>query len=97
MVSKDYIEPEIPSEFKMRRAIAGKSEDLVWSYEAWRVLRIDASTGEVVSMCKCNGNEDYLTERNAKCQAAKYNNLWRKVEPSIVYLARKCKITVEAV
>ena len=97
MSSKVYVEPEIPSEFKMRRAIAGKSEGLVESYEAWRVLRVDGSTGDVVSMCKSNGNEDYLTERNAKCQAAKYNNLWRKIEPSVVYLARKCKITVEPV
>ena len=97
MASNDYVEPEIPSEFKMRRAIAGKSEDLVESYEAWRVLRVDGSTGEVVSMCKSNGNEDYSTERNAKRQAAKYNVCWRKGEPSTVYLAWKCKITVEPV
>lgn len=97
MASNGYVEPEIPSEFKMRRAIAGKSEDLVESYEAWRVLRVDGSTGEVVSMCKSNGNDDYSTERNAKRQAAKYNELWRKGEPSTVYLARKCKITVEPV
>ena len=97
MASNDYVEPEIPSEFKMRRALAGKSEGLVESYEAWRVLRVDGSTGDVVSMCKSNGNEDYLTERNAKRQAAKYNDLWHKIEPSTVYLARKCKITVEPV
>ena len=97
MASNDYVEPEIPSEFKMRRAIAGKSEDLVESYEAWRVLQVDGSTGDVISMCKSNGNEDYLTEWNAKRQAAKYNDLWHKIEPSTVYLARKCKITVEPV
>ena len=97
MSSKVYVEPEIPSEFKMRRAIAGKSESLVESYEAWRVLRVDGSTGDVVSMCKSNGSEDDWTERNAKCQAAKYNDLWHKIEPSVVYLARKCRITVEPV
>ena len=97
MASNSYVEPEIPSEFKMRRAIAGKSEDLVESYEAWRVLRVDGSTGEVISMCKSNGDEDYLTERNAKLQAAKYNTVYCKIKPNVVFLARKCKITVEPV
>lgn len=92
-----YIEPEIPPAFKMHRAIEGKSDDLVETYEAWRVLRVEADTGEVISICKSNGNEDYKTKRNAQKQAAIYNKYWARNDPNVVYVARKCKITIEPV
>lgn len=93
----EYVEPEIPAEYKLKRAIAGLSEDLVETYEAWRVLCVDGSTGKVSSVCKTNGNEDYKTERNAKKQAAIYNKYWARGNPLLVYVVRKCKITVEPI
>lgn len=97
MASDDipYVELEIPARYKMKRALKGEDDSLKYSYEAWRVLCVDPDTGEVVTMSN-SSCDDYKTERNAKKQSAFYNKWWTRGN-NYVYVARKCRITIEPI
>ena len=97
MASDDvpYVELEIPARYKMKRALKGEDDSLKYSYEAWRVLRVDPDASEVTTISN-SASDDYKTERNAKKQAASCNRWWTRGN-NCVYVARKCRITVEPI
>ena len=92
----EYVEPEIPSEFKLKYQIANGDNVLRDSYETWRIFALDTKTGELWFMGN-NTSDDWKSERNAKERADWFNRHNTRAYPDTVFVVKKCRVTIEEI
>ena len=98
----EYVEPEIPSEFKLKYMMANGDNVLRDSYETWRIFALNVKTGKITFIGN-NTSNDWKSERNAKeraawfakDRAAQFNRYNTRVFPDMIFIVRKCRVTIE--
>ena len=106
----EYVEPEIPSEFKLKYMMANGDNVLRDSYETWRIFALNVKTGKITFIGN-NTSNDWKSERNAKeraawfakdraawfakDRAARFNQYNTRVFPDMIFVVRKCRVTIE--
>ena len=90
----EYVEPEIPSEFKLKYMMANGDNVLRDSYETWRIFALNVKTGKITFIGN-NTSNDWKSERNAKERAAWFNRYNTRVFPDMIFVVRKCRVTIE--
>ena len=98
----EYVEPEIPSEFKLKYMMANGDNVLRDSYETWRIFALNVKTGKITFIGN-NTSNDWKSERNAKeraawfakDRAARLNRYNTRVFPDMIFVVRKCRVTIE--
>lgn len=90
----EYIEPEIPSEFKLKYMIENGDNVLRDSYETWRIFALNVKTGKITFLGNKASN-DWKSERNAKERADWFNRHNTIAFPGTIFVVRKCRVTIE--
>ena len=91
----EYVEPVIPSEFKLKYMMANGDNVLRDSYETWRIFALNVKTGKM-SFLGNNNSNDWKSERNAKERADWFNRHNTRAFPDTIFVVKKCRVTIEA-